>query len=102
VTVNVEVRSLSSSVHSGTWGGPLPDPVLALSKMLASLVDDQGRPSISGMLDTVRARSPQEHADLNNLPFTESVYRKQSKLLESVRIIGGTGRYTIQCGINRP
>ena len=26
VTVNVEVRSLESSVHSGTWGGPLPGP----------------------------------------------------------------------------
>jgi cysteinylglycine-S-conjugate dipeptidase len=91
VTVNVEVRSLAASVHSGTWGGPLPDPVLALSKMLASLVDDQGRPAIAGMFDKVRARSPQEQADLNRLPFTESTYRKQSKLLEGVRIIGGKG-----------
>ncbi len=91
VTVNVEVRSLSSSVHSGTWGGPLPDPVLALSKMLASLVDDQGRPAIGGISDKVRAQSRQEQADLSALPFTESTYRKQSKLLEGVRIIGGEG-----------
>lgn len=91
VTVNVEVRSLASSVHSGTWGGPLPDPVLALSKMLASLVDDQGKPAIPGLMDKVRARSPQELSDLNNLPFTESTYRKQSKLLEKVQIIGGKG-----------
>ncbi len=91
VTVNVEVRSLAASVHSGTWGGPLPDPVLALSKMLASLVDDRGRPAVSGILDKVRARSIREQADLNNLPFTESTFRKQSKLLEGVRIIGGEG-----------
>jgi acetylornithine deacetylase/succinyl-diaminopimelate desuccinylase-like protein len=91
VTVNVEVRSLSASVHSGTWGGPLPDPVLALSKMVASLVDDQGKPSIPGLLDKVRVRSPQERADLNNLPFTEATYRKQSRLLDGVRIIGGEG-----------
>ena len=91
VTVNVEVRSLSSSVHSGTWGGPLPDPVLALSKMLASLVDDQGRPAIAGISDKVRTQSRQEQADLSDLPFTESRYRKQSKLLEGVRIIGGEG-----------
>jgi len=91
VTVNVEVRALAASVHSGTWGGPLPDPVLALSKMLASLVDDLGKPAIPGLLNKVRARSIQEQADLNNLPFTESTYRKQSKLLEGVRIIGGEG-----------
>jgi len=91
VTVNVELRSLASSVHSGTWGGPLPDPVLALSKMLASLVDDQGKPAIPGLLDKVHIRSPQELSDLDNLPFTESTYRKQSKLLEGVRIIGGKG-----------
>jgi acetylornithine deacetylase/succinyl-diaminopimelate desuccinylase-like protein len=91
VTVNVEVRSLSSSVHSGTWGGPLPDPVLALSKMLASLVDETGRPAIPGLHDKVRALTPRERADLEQLPFSEQVYRKQSKLLDSARIVGGRG-----------
>jgi acetylornithine deacetylase/succinyl-diaminopimelate desuccinylase-like protein len=91
VTVSVEVRSLAGSVHSGTWGGPLPDPVLALSKMLASLVDDQGKPAIPGLMDKVRSRSVREQADLNNLPYAESEFRKQSTLLEGVRIIGGEG-----------
>jgi acetylornithine deacetylase/succinyl-diaminopimelate desuccinylase-like protein len=91
VTVNVEVRSLSSSVHSGTWGGPLPDPALALSKMLASLVDDQGKPAIPGLMDKVRPLSPQEKNDLNKLPFTESTYRKQSKLLDGINTVGGPG-----------
>jgi acetylornithine deacetylase/succinyl-diaminopimelate desuccinylase-like protein len=91
VTVNVEVRSLSSSVHSGTWGGPLPDPVLALSKMLATLVDDQGRPAIPGLCKKVHPLSPEEKAALDSLPFRDAQYRKQSTLLESTRIIGGAG-----------
>lgn len=91
VTVNVEVRSLSSSVHSGTWGGPLPDPVIALSKMLASLVDDQGRPAIPGLMDGVRPLSPKEKTDLSDLPFSESVYRKQSRILDGVPLCGGEG-----------
>jgi acetylornithine deacetylase/succinyl-diaminopimelate desuccinylase-like protein len=91
VTVNVEIRSLASSVHSGTWGGPLPDPVLALSKMLASLVDDQGRPAIPGLLDSVRPLSPADKKSLDDLPFEESVYRDQSKLLQGVQIVGGRG-----------
>jgi acetylornithine deacetylase/succinyl-diaminopimelate desuccinylase-like protein len=91
VTVNIEVRSLSSSVHSGTWGGPLPDPVLALAKMLAVLVDDQGKPSIPGLLDKVRQLSPTEKAYLDDLQFNETLYRKQSKILPGVKIIGGEG-----------
>lgn len=91
VTVNVEVQALSSSVHSGTWGGPLPDPVLALSKMLAGLVDEKGRPALPGLLDKVRVLSPKERAALDNLPYSEAVYRKQSKLLDGVEIVGGEG-----------
>jgi acetylornithine deacetylase/succinyl-diaminopimelate desuccinylase-like protein len=91
VTVNVEVRSLASSVHSGTWGGPLPDPVIALSRMISSLVDQNGNPAIPGLLDKVRPLAPQELAGLNALPFDEAVYRRQSKLLDGVMIVGGDG-----------
>jgi len=91
VTVNIEVRSLQSSVHSGTWGGPIPDPVLALSRMLASLVDDQGMPAIPGLMDKVRILTPSEKSELNNLPFDEATYRKQSKLIDQVNIIGNQG-----------
>jgi acetylornithine deacetylase/succinyl-diaminopimelate desuccinylase-like protein len=91
VTVTVEVRSLSSSVHSGTWGGPLPDPVLALARMLATLVDAQGIPAIPGILDNVKPLSSRDKKDLGNLPFSEAAYRKQSKLLDDVSITGGPG-----------
>ncbi len=91
VTVNVEVRSLASSVHSGTWGGPLPDPVIALAKMIASLVDEEGRPAIPGLLDSVRALPKDEKTALGTLPFSETQYRKQARLLDSARITGGEG-----------
>jgi acetylornithine deacetylase/succinyl-diaminopimelate desuccinylase-like protein len=91
VTVNVEVRSLGSSVHSGTWGGPLPDPVIALAKMISGLVDDEGRPAVPGLLDRVRTLSPKDQAALDALPFSESLYRRHVKLLDGVRVIGGEG-----------
>ncbi len=91
VTVNVEVRSLASSVHSGTWGGPLPDPVIALAKMIASLVDEEGNPAIPGLLDSVRVLSKDEKTALGTLPFSETQYRKQARLLESARMTGGEG-----------
>jgi acetylornithine deacetylase/succinyl-diaminopimelate desuccinylase-like protein len=91
VTVAVEVRSLASSVHSGTWGGPLPDPVLALAKMLAGLADDRGVPAVPGMLDRVRTLSPGEKESLASLPFSEELFRRQAGLLPGVDIVGGPG-----------
>ena len=91
VTVAIEVRALSSSVHSGTWGGPLPDPVLALAKILATLVDEQGQPAIPGIGKKVRVLSRQDKEGLENLPFKEPLYRKQSRLLDGVSVIGGEG-----------
>lgn len=91
VTVTVEVKALSASVHSGTWGGPLPDPVIALSKMLATLVDNDGKPAIPGLLDKVRTPSPRLQASMDSLPFCETTYRKQARLLDGVELIGGRG-----------
>jgi acetylornithine deacetylase/succinyl-diaminopimelate desuccinylase-like protein len=91
VTVNIEVRSLESSVHSGTWGGPLPDPVQALSRMIASLADEEGEPAIPGLHNKVRKLSPRDTAILNALPFNESLFRKQARLLDGVQIAGGSG-----------
>lgn len=91
VTLNIEVRALRSSVHSGTWGGPLPDPVIALSKMIASLVDDDGKLAISGLMDRVRKTTGEERASIERLPYDEMVFRNQSGLLDGVEIIGKDG-----------
>ncbi len=91
VTVSVEVRSLASSVHSGTWGGPLPDPVIALSRMIAGLVDDAERPAIPGLSDAIRTLSSADRANLDALPFNEALYRRQSKLLDGAQLVGGEG-----------
>ena len=89
VAVDVEVRSLRGSVHSGAWGGPLPDPVLALSKILASLVDESGKPAIPGLNKNVRSLTSDQVAMLKKLPYDEKIFRDQSGLLEGVQIIGG-------------
>jgi acetylornithine deacetylase/succinyl-diaminopimelate desuccinylase-like protein len=89
VVLAVEVRSLKGSVHSGMWGGPLPDPVIALSKIISKLVDDQGVPAIPGLLDKVKALSQEQRLSLEKLDYNEKEFRKQSGMLDKTCFVGG-------------
>ena len=45
----VEVRTLDHGVHSGEYGGVVPDALTALCRLLATLHDDQGNVAIAGL-----------------------------------------------------
>ncbi|WKN48144.1 dipeptidase [Nocardioides sp. Arc9.136] len=49
VRADVEVRTLTHAVHSGMWGGLVPDSLIALSRVIASLHDDAGDVAIAGL-----------------------------------------------------
>jgi cysteinylglycine-S-conjugate dipeptidase len=86
--MTVRVRSLEAPQHSGMFGGVLPDPVLALSRMLATLVDDTGRLAVPGLLDDVRPMTATERARTERLVFDEAVYRLHAGMLPGTRLIG--------------
>lgn len=89
VAVDVEVRALDHSLHSGMWGGTIPDPVMALSKMLATLVDAQGQIAVPGILAQVRPLTVDEEKNFAALPMTKQEFRRQSGLLPGVQMLGG-------------
>lgn len=85
--VEIEVTSLRQPVHSGMWGGPLPDAGLALSKIIASLTDASGRITIPGIYDRVRPLSPLETKSFAALPHDPARFREQCGLLEGVPML---------------
>ncbi len=49
VRADVGVRTLTHAVHSGMWGGLVPDALMALSRVLSSLHDDEGNVAVAGL-----------------------------------------------------
>ncbi|MCM2324580.1 MAG: M20/M25/M40 family metallo-hydrolase [Oligoflexia bacterium] len=87
VEMEVEVRALHKTVHSGMWGGPVPDPTMALTKILSGLVDENGRIAIPGVLDEVRPISPAEEAEIKRTPFSEEEFRRQVGMVPSAQLL---------------
>ncbi len=50
VRVDVEVRTLTHAVHSGMWGGLVPDALMTLCRLIATLHDDRGNLAVAGLV----------------------------------------------------
>jgi acetylornithine deacetylase/succinyl-diaminopimelate desuccinylase-like protein len=67
--LQVDVEGPGTDLHSGTWGGIVANPALALAMMLAGLKDDDGRVAVPGFYDAVRPLAADERQALAALPF---------------------------------
>ena len=77
-SLEFEVRTLDHAVHSGMYGGAVPDAMLALVKILGSMWDENGSVTISGLIS----------AEYSNLDYSEPQLRSDSGLLSSTSPIG--------------
>ena len=50
IRMDVEVRTLTHAVHSGMWGGLVPDAIMALTRLLATLWTQDGSPAVDGLV----------------------------------------------------
>jgi acetylornithine deacetylase/succinyl-diaminopimelate desuccinylase-like protein len=49
VRFDVEVRTLTHAVHSGMWGGLVPDSLMTLARLITTLHDDEGNVAVEGL-----------------------------------------------------
>ena len=75
----VQVRVLPRAQHSGSYGGPIPDAITALSRMIASLHDDERRR---------RDRRALKRFAWEGTQIPEDEFRDESGVLDSVEMIG--------------
>jgi len=94
VAVDVTVRALDHPIHSGMWGGPVPDAATALAMLLARLVDDAGEIAVPGLLDDVPVLSATQRAALDALPFDEIAFRRDAGMPDGSRFAGDR-RYSV-------
>ncbi len=84
VTVEVEVTALKQSLHSGMWGGPVPDAAMALCRMLAALSTEDGTIAIPELYAKLRPLTDGERRAITSLPSDEKIFRDQAGLLDGV------------------
>ena len=75
--VQVDIKGADSDLHSGVFGGAVPNPGFELCKLVAQLKDDQERITVPGFYDKVIDLTPQERADYAKLPFDAEEFRKE-------------------------
>ena len=78
VSCTVTVRSLAHAVHSGIFGGPAPDALVALVKVLATLHDEKGDVAIPGLFSEPWV----------GYEYPESLFRRLSGMIDGVDTIG--------------
>lgn len=78
VRVVVTVSTLDHGIHSGMFGGAVPDAITALVRLLATLHDENGDVAVAGL----RA------GEASDLEYDESRLRAESGLLDGVKTIG--------------
>ena len=73
----VEVRGPSHDLHSGQHGGATPNPINALSTIIAGLKDKRGRVTLPRFYAPVKEPASEEKASWESLPFNEEAYLKE-------------------------
>ncbi|UII81001.1 dipeptidase [Flagellimonas sp. CMM7] len=74
--VEVEVTGPNRDLHSGIYGGAVPNPINVLNKMIASLHDENNHITIPGFYDRVEEVSAAERAEMAKAPFNLDDYKK--------------------------
>jgi acetylornithine deacetylase/succinyl-diaminopimelate desuccinylase-like protein len=86
--VDVEVRCLQQPVHSGFFGGPTPDAVRILARIIAGLEREDGSLDVPGLYRDVAHPGPRQRQRLRALPWVDARFRASAAMKPGTRYVG--------------
>jgi acetylornithine deacetylase/succinyl-diaminopimelate desuccinylase-like protein len=99
IECDVDLHGPDVDLHSGSFGGAVPNPLDVLSGLLAGLHDDERRIALPGFYDDVRPLSDRERELLARLPYDEGEWLATA---QSRAPYGETGYSTLERVWARP
>jgi len=97
--LEVKVTGPNRDLHSGVYGGAVPNPINVLCSMIAGLHDENRHITIPGFYDDVLELSADDRAALNMAPFDVDAYKRD---LEIGDVYGEKGYTTLERTGTRP
>lgn len=97
--LEVEVEGPNRDLHSGLYGGAVPNPINVLAEMIAKLHDEDGKITIDGFYDNVEIVSAEDRAEMNKLKDNPEEFKKSIGLNG---VEGETGYTTLERTSIRP
>ena len=97
--MEVEVEGPNRDLHSGLYGGAVPNPINVLAEMIAKLHDKEGKITIDGFYDNVEIVSAEDRAEMNKLKDNPEEFKKSIGLSG---VEGETGYTTLERTSIRP
>lgn len=99
VAFDLVLRTATSDLHSGSYGGSVPNPVHLLAAIVAALHDADGRVALPGFYDDVLGLSEADEASLRLLPFDDDDWKAKAGVQY---LTGEAGRTTLERVWSRP
>jgi acetylornithine deacetylase/succinyl-diaminopimelate desuccinylase-like protein len=87
----IDVEGPAQDLHSGSYGGAVVNPAMALAKILSTLHDAEGRIAIPGFYEKVREWPAAVRSQMKELPFDEEHFRAET----GSPALGGEKGYTV-------
>src|SRR6266550_1742542 len=86
----INVQGPQGDLHSGSYGGAVVNPAMALARILATFHDENGHIAIPGFYDKVREWPAEIRQQMRSLPFDDKTLMKET----GVNLLGGEKGYT--------